>query len=450
MTASTILTIPVNTSAFLSDGNLVERIAGDQLASWRGDTLIVAPNIQSGADTYVAAPLDSGLADSLRLPPTVATGVEPGKLLETLELLFTQSGLTSADALVLATAAFATWVGDAAESPVWVHLQGDGGSHMLTLLRSIVYQPLFLSCLQASELAKLPQNLTPTLLVNQPNERALRDIRVLTSPGVGSILRSGRILQMPRCAAFTSGTTHIEAGALPIALPALPFMTARVRREELEQQLRPQLVAFRLAYWQKVRGLAERSTPSAGRGCLTLQSALLAAAPDVLPRLQQALAIIEETTKSTLSQSDHAFVLEALRLFVHEKRADAVMQEVADAVNVLLLGRAQSRSMTAKAVGSLVRELGFHTRRLAAGYALRLDCETAARIHELAAVYGSLSTLYPATDCRWCGHAGHNGNVADDCDAAEEDVHNVHEVHLVHTDCFAPEVVLDGTGYREL
>jgi hypothetical protein len=143
----------------------------------------------------------------------------------------------------------------------------------------------------------------------------------------------------------------------------------------------------------------------------------------------------DEGRKAGMSQTDAAYVLEALLVAIHEGRERAIVGDLADLTNVILCGRQQHRTLSAKAVGAILRnEIGLSTCRHGAGYIVKLTGDTVSRIHQSAYAYGCLSTITPAPDCTWCEEIH-----ADDLDSSSEssrtgdDVHQVHQVHEVHS-----------------
>jgi len=95
-------------------------------------------------------------------------------------------------------------------------------------------------------------------------------------------------------------------------------------------------------------------------------------------------------------------VAEAALFFCHKQDTSRFfIGELAEKVNVLLKGRHEESTMSAKGVGLVLRELGLHGERVAEGYRITLNDIMRERIHQLASDYQVLS-VDGVRRCRHC------------------------------------------------
>ena len=99
----------------------------------------------------------------------------------------------------------------------------------------------------------------------------------------------------------------------------------------------------------------------------------------------------------------HSAVIEGLLSVSHNVKQGSVgVAQITSAVNYVLAGHGESLQLTARAVGSLLRQMGFSTRRLGAtGRGITLLSSIRERIHSLAEDYGLLGRL-SAEGCAEC------------------------------------------------
>jgi hypothetical protein len=135
-------------------------------------------------------------------------------------------------------------------------------------------------------------------------------------------------------------------------------------------------------------------------------------APDTQAGIIELVAKIDEQQKVENSQTLAAAVLEALMVACSEGRSAIYVREVAELVNGILLGRGEEFSLSAKAIGGILRnDLGLYSTRRGAGWELILSRQTRERIHRLAPAFSILSELEPSS--------------------VAPDVHDAHDVHHV-------------------
>jgi hypothetical protein len=121
----------------------------------------------------------------------------------------------------------------------------------------------------------------------------------------------------------------------------------------------------------------------------------------------------ESILSSLLSRSkEHAgarftdldcLVIEGALCFCHDpSKEEFFVQEIADVVNAILLGRHEERTTTSKAVGQTLRGLGLTTERVTRGYQVDLTNSNREQIHRLAREHDVPSIMDGVERCDHC------------------------------------------------
>ena len=107
---------------------------------------------------------------------------------------------------------------------------------------------------------------------------------------------------------------------------------------------------------------------------------------------------------------DRCLIAEAALFFCHTANAgEFFVGGLAEIVNDLLKGRHEDRSLTDKKVGSLLRALGIHGRRVVKGYRIVLTDAVRKQIHGVARAYQVGAILDGVKRCDHCTAGKLNG-----------------------------------------
>ena len=107
---------------------------------------------------------------------------------------------------------------------------------------------------------------------------------------------------------------------------------------------------------------------------------------------------------------DRCVVVEAALFFCYKANTEHFfVGDLAECVNTLLNGRHEDRALTDKMVGSLLRALGIHGRRVVKGYRILLTGAVREQIHRIARAYQVLSVQDGVARCRHCPGGKVNG-----------------------------------------
>ena len=124
--------------------------------------------------------------------------------------------------------------------------------------------------------------------------------------------------------------------------------------------------------------------------------------PDLLKSVSTSLLQQSREAEGDRLADDRCLVTEAALFFCHKtKTGEFFIGELAGIVNDLLKGRHEDRSPTDKKVGSLLRALGIHGKRVVKGYRIVLTDSVREQIHKVARAYQVVAML---DEVKRCGH----------------------------------------------
>jgi hypothetical protein len=391
------------------DGSAIDRLRQNLLVWWReGDERIQA-TVDYNNRTYTAASLDSKLEEVLRLPVrTEDFGTADSLTAELSQLITRYAALYDTAALLVASFIVSTWVVDCLPSAPCLNVWGPAGTEttLVDLLSCLCRHPLRVVEPSIPELLALPHGLAPTLIMKQPNDRALARLIAAAEPDV-NLLRAGCCINV-QCATIVCTREPIGGSALSLRLVPDKAEYRRIGKreaQELAEKFQPRLMRYRLSQHRQV---ADSHFDRPGfapdtRLLARILGASVEGAPELQDRIVDALSQIDEQCKVEQSQGLDAVILESLLALCHERKPRALVLEVTKLANGILLGRHDNLELTPKAVGEIIRKkLGLCTERRGPGYELQLIGKTPGFIHRLAAAYNVLSTKNPVDDCVWC------------------------------------------------
>ena len=423
-------------------GSAVDVLRGGQLTLWHEDHERVGTLAQYSGRTYVAAPLAPELEKVLRLPKaTDDFGSAEDLVLRLSAMIASYARLDENSAILLAAFVMSSWVFDCLPNVPCLNLCGRAGTEttLLNVLSSVCRRPLRLAQASIANLAKLPEGLSPTVILNHPTPAALMGVLAAVTGSDVLVLAANRVLNL-RCATIVCTQSPISAATLKIHMRPDPLQYRRVSESVIQQladEFQPYLLRYRLTRHRQVAN-SEFDAPQLDWDIRMLARALgasLEGSPEIQTRIIEALRLSDEQSKAQNAESPAAIILEALLVACHEKRPEIYVYEVTELANGIFLGRHDNQELSPKTVGGILRsELGFHPERHARGYALRLSSETRHRIHRLASSYDAVSLMTPHPDCAVCSEFSgqKSGSGKDDEESHVHDVHEVHEVHEVH------------------
>ena len=426
------------------EGCLVERIGDGQLVHFHHGPAETSAEIACGSVRFRAGQLSTSLARALKLPSSVA-GTDDPQLFTTLQQIFCDAGgLCEGDAALLASFVLASWVAGRGQA-LCLNLIGPQAATapVKALLSAVLRNPLSMADFRLSEMARLPAGMWTTVLLSGPSARALQELALSAGAEPVQILRGGNVELLPRCLGVVCTeepaplpAVRIQLWGRPVARFAAGFL------ESLEDRMRPSLLRFRFMHFANVAS----SSPPVGefspqvRAWAEVLVAAVSPFPGAAAEVFAALAPCEQEQASNLADSLPASLVEGLFLGIHADCSRLYVKDIARLTNLLREARGDGE-LTERAVGGVLRTLGFYPRRNGRGYRLDLSRAIRERVHRLALAMGVPQPVENSLGCPFCAALTPPGGgrlepfvVLDEVPPVHnpEDVHLVHDIHDVH------------------
>lgn len=411
---------------------LIDLIAGStpedrfNLLYWDGQKLVAGKTITwtapdgSEQRVYQARKVDPSIGQAISLPKNVAPYESTADLLNALsDIIRRFSGFEDAEASLLGYAVLASWLIDFTQVPVSFAIIGPASPErrqLLRLLRCLLRRALVVGEASFAGISSLPMDISPTLLVErcEPTTPFLRFLEVTNSRDSHVIVK-GRILNVYCSKVLFSDQSWSGTVAgwplLEIFLPefpgALPVLTL-AERHRLATEFQPKLEMFRLKNFVLARDSAI-DLPDIPPAARELARCLGACVADDKELQGQLADLLKKQFLSVQNQSErevHLAVIEALlALAKDEERASVGVAEITVRVNQILENNGELLVLSPRAVGSVLRTLGFSTQRLgAAGRGITLLNSVKQRVYELAIRHEILENgLAPLDDIELLG-----------------------------------------------
>jgi len=390
------------------DGSAIEQLRGGRLLLQQQGEQLIGSTAEYGGRIYAPPTLDAHLEQVLHLPTGSQDFGHTEDLIADLRKAYsTYLQLEEGPALLLAIGSLASWVPECLPGPLLINPWGPPGREtaLLDLMACVCRRPLRLAQPAFHELARLPAGLAPTLILNRPGERALRQLFAAAGDPNADFLSRGQVVHV-HCHMVVYTLKPVMA-VPALTIPLLPATQPLLRITASEAQsladcVQPRLLRYRLTHHLNITNsqfdvaglcpevrLVARVLGAAVEDSATLQASMI-----------DALRSLDEQRKAEQSQSPAAAVLEALLALSHAKRAVAYVGQVSELANAILENHDENIQLSPRAVGEILRqELGLVARRRPAGYELALDVKTQRGIHRLAVAH---DVLQPVADCQWC------------------------------------------------
>ncbi len=309
----------------------------------------------------------------------------------------------------------ATWCADLLlPTPVnvwlWAPTAADG-ARVLQLLRPLCRMSLLIAGSTVADLQGLPSLLpaSPLILLPASGRRMVEWVGA-TGWRDFSHVRAGHLVRTPgaKVIAAVAPVDKFAAGSF-VQIPIfssnrpLPPLDQTCQRELAEEFL-PQLLRFRLDCCGG-RKFAEAGDANSERPDDWFSGRLGSGFVDA-PALREHLALLteDESDREETHQADPRVVLlDALRARCHEQgRSEINVAEIAADLNAGLDSKGAASTLSARLVGSLLKEIGLPTHRLGrSGRGLKLDLATRRAVHRLADRY-NVPDNKPFPGCNEC------------------------------------------------
>jgi hypothetical protein len=404
-----------------ADGTLLELIEdleqpdGLTLLMWDGQKQVTARQAEINGQSYIPLMLDPGLRRAVRLPDSFSlvssTAELFAELIETARR-FTDLSETSCELLI--GFVFASWLADCLLIPInlllWSPIASET-ARVLRLLSCLCRQGLPLSGFSARNLALLPAELQPTLLIFRPasSRRTIEALSICGWSGFHTV-RSGQFGEFIGSVALSTECPLPDrsfAPAIEIAVPVstrpLPVLDSRTQ-QRLASEFLPRLLTYRLTHY---RGVAcgspdVDSTPPALQIAAGI-GACFADVPELRDRQLALLAEVSQVEPNAGSADPRVPLIEAIWARSHETgRERLYVAEIAADLNAIL-SLDGHLPLSCRMVGGLLKGLGIRTLRLdRQGRGIKLSASVRRQVHDLAATYDVPSRAELRPGCKEC------------------------------------------------
>jgi hypothetical protein len=218
-------------------------------------------------------------------------------------------------------------------------------------------------------------------------------------------LRHGRLFTARCCLiVFTELPSALIRFRLPLSALASKRLTP-LDAAELRSRFQGQLLQYRLVRHQAIAN-SRFATEGFAPGVATVADQLGAAvegAEKLQTEIVKALQDLDEEQRQESSQSAEAIAVEAMLLPSHEQKRSALIGDLSEIANTILIERGEHPVFTPKKYGAIVGRLALRTTRQARGFELTFDPSTCHRLHELGRMLGVLALTKPVEGCKYWG-----------------------------------------------
>jgi hypothetical protein len=386
-----------------------------RLQTWNGRRSAAAPRVLDEGRTYVAGPINGGLAQAVRFPPGSRPFGSVASLVSSTRDVFLRYANPSADgASVLTAFSFASWFIDCLPLTPILHLVGPESEVSLVqrLLGCTCRRSLLLGDVDMAALTTLPAQLAPTLLLNQRRLRpAITRALQASCNRHFRVARGERVLELYGAKAFSvdagSAPPGIEVCISPSTQPR-PLLTEAAELE-IAADLQAKLLRYRMLYHHRVRDAKVDCEKFLPISCEEVHAWLapLCDCPDLRNAISNFLLEMCQHAAGQRFTDPRCVVAEGALSFCHEPdRREFFIRELADRTNALLKGRHEETELTDRKVGSVLGDLGIRGQRVTAGYKVPLSDVIRERIHSIASSYQVLSLQDGIVRCCHCPGSG--------------------------------------------
>jgi hypothetical protein len=383
-----------------------------QLHTWNGRRSTTKTKLEHRGASYIPMKLTSSVVQLVRFaPPSLPYG-STRRLVSCLrEFLSTYARLQPEECDLLVAFALASWFCDCMTVAPVLYLSGpdDAVSIVMRLLGCICRRSVLLSEIDTGGLATFPNGLGATLLLNQKTlRRHVKRILLASTRRHFGLLRGIGRLDVYGARAFSCENFSREEHGLMVSLaPAqdMPSFLSDADEQRIACDLQAMLLHYRMVHYREVRDRnidCKAFVPEVRLEAHTWL-APICDWPE-LSRVVEAefLRQSREVAGARLLEPK-CVATEAALFFCHKPgTAHFFVGQLTETMNLLLRGRHEESTLSAKGVGSVLRELGLYGERVAEGYKIVLTDAVRARIHRLAHELNVASVQDRVRRCRFC------------------------------------------------
>lgn len=416
------------------DGTLVELVRSQSppgrlgFLIWNAGVAKFQEFFDYDGSQFVPPRIPVGLADAIRLPTGIAQCGDAAELLEQIGLCVSEY-IDLAPEFVRLVSHFVlyTWFQDRLGVAPYLWVIGpysSGKTRLLSLLHALCRRAVMASDISTAALYMVPSAIMPTWLIDEfetSGRAGDRDrLRILRSGSTrdGHVIRGDNVYdtfcakvvvsrQEPSDAALASRAIFIPM--LPTRR-ALPILDTAVL-QQIADRFQPQSMNCRLQHYSQV---VTRNRPQVAEFTPRMRDLAVALAAPVLghPQLEaqlfQDLAAQDKEAKVARHGDPEWAASTALLSDVHHNGGTLTVGSLASTVSEVLWGNDETYQLSPRAVGAVLRSLGFNSEKLGnQGRGFRLTKEFVRRVHEVAFELGIKRAgilPYATADAGYAGH----------------------------------------------
>lgn len=383
-----------------------------------GVRLIPGPGSPYPAREFIPPEIDATILKAMRLPSRASTFDSDQDLFNAVRGLIQKfTGLPEEYLFPVAASVFASWFVDCIPAPLCLSLVGPRsvqGTQLFQLLSCLYRRAIRLSDLTLAGLCSLPVEAHPALFLDscQLSPQVQRLIFAPSSADSYFPWR-GRLLNLActKVIYSTEPMSLVSAGGRAIEIPVAPLPNSLpilhlAEQQKLADEFQPKLFMYRLKNYHRVAN-SNLDFPQFAPIVQQWAQSLVRCLPektDGSTRMLPFFADQEEQFEDLAKTDLHSFVVEAMFDLCHKRNTHSVhVGTVTNHVNELLERHGETFELQPRAVGSLLRALDLHSKRLdAEGRGIVLGKTARERIHKLARDWKMDSDFQSRRDCPQC------------------------------------------------
>lgn len=374
--------------------------------------------MKHGGKIYVPADLDPTFLRAMLLPAHRSKPEPVQTLVTDISKVMTKYTEVSGNFVpALTRFVLATWVVEGlsiAPALAVIGPETNPGGQLRRLLRCLCRHALQISDLNVHGLCSLPTGWNFTLLINQ-SELSAAVLRLLKAArnADGHILRGGRLHHLHNpVAIFAQDCPDFNESTVSLQIPVIP-MGARLsslddKSEKLiADEFQPRLLGYRLDNASKVATSSREKAAGLSHRIRELAEALAGTTPDDADLQEEIVEVVkaqDTAMRPARLGSVEGAVIEAILSDFHQGQKGRVyVGEITESAQEILRRRGETRRLTARAIGTKLRDLNFLTEeRDSRGYALLLDQGNCKRVHELGRFFDVPTLQDGVVRCEHC------------------------------------------------
>jgi hypothetical protein len=385
----------------LPDNSIIELVSTGEaralgLLLWKDQQLLPAPQIDHNGRHYLPLLLPGSVRRTMRFPRSAASFGTSRKLLEKISNLFeTYIGLSPAQIPIASAWVISTWFPECWWRVPDLVITGwnmDLAVTFFRLLACLARHPLMLTGVGRATLRSLPMQVSPTLLINQPeiSPRVLEffrssNYRDIVVPGSG-----GDVCAIAGSKAIFLGTNATENGDFHISLPATQCRSSLLTDfncHQITDEFQPQLLMYRLRYFNKVCAQSSASPSRLPGSQLVSLQACIQDDDEFAARVAAMVDSREQEARAARSRKPEVAMVEVLWAPSHNSK-ELKIKEITKSINTLLRTRGECFEYSEIEIGFLMTNSGLPRHRNGKGMILRFSNVICQRLHELAVEFG--------------------------------------------------------------